>query len=347
MMRCITFIIITQFVTLSAELFSTGKPDLLVQTGCDLSTSASVCNSDPMFDPLRSCGNFADNEQRCCQVGKAAGVGCFKDNSCTDIASMDGCFCAFVPKFTSCLVNQGCTSAQIQSYYHPHWLSACYVTPPSTTARKCSWPNNIDVSQCYKQAPPSGSCVDYMCGGSTGVHYYACCDGTTKTFQSASSGDYCNPSNKYFQDSCGYDIFSCPTQLREQCDVKCQDKDFINQMPGFCWVYSTCFKSCCVNNGVVQKITTMANNQYSIYQNTTMIVFNTFQYMRPAALSDQMVYYQVMNPTPPSIANALITTQQYDTSKMEGSNIMLPAASYAFRSEVNIMIIIVMCVILF
>jgi len=49
-------------------------------------------------------------------------------------------------------------------------------------------------------APPAGKCTEYDCGGSSGVHYYTCCNncdegpnppGDGTEYDGASNGNYC------------------------------------------------------------------------------------------------------------------------------------------------------------
>ncbi|XP_078664161.1 uncharacterized protein LOC144907230 [Branchiostoma floridae x Branchiostoma belcheri] len=105
-------------------------------------------------------------------------------------------------------------------------------------------------------APPQGECVHITGGGTSGVHFYVCCNNCDEsggnptcdrtTYQGASAGRYCG--------HCGADEgngkwdlhhFKCggcagQSQVQETCN-----KEYAWVFPGTCWVWSSCFKNRC------------------------------------------------------------------------------------------------------
>ncbi|XP_019644601.1 PREDICTED: uncharacterized protein LOC109485435, partial [Branchiostoma belcheri] len=105
-------------------------------------------------------------------------------------------------------------------------------------------------------APPQGECVHITGGGTSGVHFYVCCNNCDEsggnptcdrtTYQGASAGRYCG--------HCGADEgngklelqhFKCggcagQSQVQETCN-----KEYSWVFPGACWVWSIFFKNRC------------------------------------------------------------------------------------------------------
>lgn len=112
--------------------------------------------------------------------------------------------------------------------------------------------------------PSEGTCREFKWGGTSGVHWYSCCNNCDHnqpndcdgvTWQSASSGKYCG--------SCGVDLQIGNGTIRRDefgcggCDgqktiaTKCIS--WLNKRPGFCWAFSQCFHRRCVKRYGDQK----------------------------------------------------------------------------------------------
>ncbi|XP_060600533.1 keratin-associated protein 5-8-like [Ruditapes philippinarum] len=106
------------------------------------------------------------------------------------------------------------------------------------------------------QSPP-GQCATYKWGGTSGVHWYACCNNCNrsdtscdgKTYQSASDTKYCA--------NCGIDTkkgngksgatYSCGgCQGQERSRKKClSNLRMLYKIPGLCWAFAKCFQKKC------------------------------------------------------------------------------------------------------
>mmetsp|Transcript_19450 Transcript_19450/g.29238 ORF Transcript_19450/g.29238 Transcript_19450/m.29238 type:complete len:243 (+) Transcript_19450:369-1097(+) len=109
----------------------------------------------------------------------------------------------------------------------------------------------IECLWCSKGAdPPAGKCQEYDCGGSSGVHYYTCCnfgrgaaDGIE--YDGASDGDYCGDNGKNKGGGCKN---GKPFECRGAAGAK-ECKDWCDEnaitFPGACWNWTDCFDHCC------------------------------------------------------------------------------------------------------
>ena len=100
-------------------------------------------------------------------------------------------------------------------------------------------------------------CTGYYAGGDTTVHHWICCNNCNdreantcdgKTWQGGSSVDYCaacgeNTGNGY--DKYYFNCGSCEEQYR--CETECNKSSPFIKLPGFCWLWTDCFKNCCLH----------------------------------------------------------------------------------------------------
>ena len=110
-----------------------------------------------------------------------------------------------------------------------------------------------------RQNKPS-YCTQFDNGGSSGVHFYTCCDNCDdfdancngRDYQGGGSeGDYCgdcgtNTAKGGGRQTYSFNCVSCDQQKR--CEEKC-NKDFFGilaSVPGFCPRWARCFRECCV-----------------------------------------------------------------------------------------------------
>jgi hypothetical protein len=121
-------------------------------------------------------------------------------------------------------------------------------------------PDGVDdptaTSQCTGQPvgadPGEGECQNYWCGGSSGVHFYTCCNFPRGSacddmeFDGASGGDYCgsNGENNGAGRAWGQSWPIGP----DGCDLakECHDVCSLNPLtvPGTCFSYTICFNKC-------------------------------------------------------------------------------------------------------
>jgi len=113
-----------------------------------------------------------------------------------------------------------------------------------------------------------GLCQSFNWGGSTGVHFYSCCNNcnenngaptcNSKTWHSASDGEYCGSCGANKGSGCRYNgynsdwakwtghkgAFQCGG-CDGQAKVDKQCLSWVINKPGFCWQYTSCFEEQC------------------------------------------------------------------------------------------------------
>lgn len=110
--------------------------------------------------------------------------------------------------------------------------------------------------------PSEGNCQVFKWGGSSGVHWYACCNNCLKTNPnynpSCDSETYQGGSSISYCDHCGEDkgtgdadkfktefkCGGCDGQAAKRQKCKSNLRKLYN-VPGFCWAHSRCFKKHC------------------------------------------------------------------------------------------------------
>ena len=120
----------------------------------------------------------------------------------------------------------------------------------------------VNLNECKCQYWPSEDpgvnnpafCTGYYTGGISGVHHWACCnncnDPTPNTcdgdeWQGGSSENYCGECGQNLgggRDKYYFNCGSCDEQ--RECKEYCSGP--IRNLPGLCWRWLDCFKSCCL-----------------------------------------------------------------------------------------------------
>ena len=104
----------------------------------------------------------------------------------------------------------------------------------------------------------SGNCQSFKWGGTSGLHWYTCCNNCNDTDKSCDGKTYQTASTDHYCGSCGTDIgpnkprkwkgeFSCglcPGQnsVQRKCTKSLRK---VYEIPGFCWAFTRCFKDRC------------------------------------------------------------------------------------------------------
>ncbi len=98
--------------------------------------------------------------------------------------------------------------------------------------------------------PPYEPCTNYNRGGSSGVHYYTCCNncpgGTTNsgTYQGGSTGAYCGACGANTGGGTAFATYSCGGKTNQDaCKNSCNA--IAPTAPGSCWDWDDCFTQCC------------------------------------------------------------------------------------------------------
>ena len=108
-------------------------------------------------------------------------------------------------------------------------------------------------------AEANSECNEYNRGGSTGFHYFTCCDNSNDldqscvglTFQGGgSSNSYCG--QKGLSNPLGggnllntFDCVNC--EVQRACESRCNTYWLYTNFPGFCPNWAMCFKECCLS----------------------------------------------------------------------------------------------------
>ena len=108
-------------------------------------------------------------------------------------------------------------------------------------------------------ATQTSCCREYKWGGVTGLHFFICCDNSNDidkscigtTYQGGGSTnnycDTCGQSNR-LGGGCVKKTFCCTSCTRQdQCRRHCNRKanGLYQNIPGFCWIWTYCFRKCC------------------------------------------------------------------------------------------------------
>jgi hypothetical protein len=103
-----------------------------------------------------------------------------------------------------------------------------------------------------RASPGSNQCCNYNWGGTSGVHYYTCCNvpglPTNITYQNASCGNYCGDNGSGGTTGNGTQT-SCyavaDPKIVGACNAQCgTGRSLLCQLPGGCWTFTGCFKKC-------------------------------------------------------------------------------------------------------
>ncbi|XP_046549299.1 uncharacterized protein LOC124259231 isoform X3 [Haliotis rubra] len=142
----------------------------------------------------------------------------------------------------------------------PLWMDVCLIVFLATVVSVGSTQAHVRVKRKPGDRPKPGQCLTFNKGGTSGFHYYACCNninGTDKscdgrTYQRASTTSYCNSGGTdngngviKAEFACG----GCPGQGIVA--KKCKPMKIFN-IPGTCWLFTKCFKKYCKKRYSVQ-----------------------------------------------------------------------------------------------
>lgn len=145
--------------------------------------------------------------------------------ACGDPNTHTRCVCSDVNVFYSSLRNGGPLYNQCKCQY---------------------WPKE-DVG-----ANSPAFCTGYYTGGQTKVHHWICCNNCRdreentcdmKTWQGGSDLDYCGACGESTGSGRVKYYFNCKScEDQQRCESECNWMNW----PGFCWLWSDCFKKCCL-----------------------------------------------------------------------------------------------------
>ena len=127
-----------------------------------------------------------------------------------------------------------------------------------------------------------GTCQSFKWGGTSGVHFYTCCNNCNERDTSCDRKTYHSASGDLYCDRCGTDnvkgngqpfhSFSCggctgQNKIQEKCLSGIRR---IYNIPGFCWVFTWCFKDKCkaqFSNGLGFQVMTSDDTSYDLQCN--------------------------------------------------------------------------------
>jgi len=105
-------------------------------------------------------------------------------------------------------------------------------------------------------SPAAGTCQEYDCGGTSGVHYYTCCNNCegpgphpadSPEYDGASDGNYCGACGANIGGGCtNGDPYTCGGVAGQTaCNTFCNECAIT--FMGACWNWSLCFEYCCAD----------------------------------------------------------------------------------------------------
>ena len=122
----------------------------------------------------------------------------------------------------------------------------------------CACVGGHRVARHVNDSANPGWCESFLLGGSSGLHFYTCCNNCNeqhascdgRTYQSASNGRYCDTCGRDNAQGNGitYHNFTCGGCAGQaMIKARCLEGffDVLDNIPGFCWVFTWCFKAKC------------------------------------------------------------------------------------------------------
>ncbi|XP_071098889.1 uncharacterized protein [Haliotis cracherodii] len=130
------------------------------------------------------------------------------------------------------------------------WLTVCF----ATLVYAGSTHGHVRVKRKPGDRPAPGKCLSFNRGGSSRVHFYACCNNINstdsscdgRTYQRASSTSYCKPGGEDKGNGVVREEFACGGCVGQGSVANiCKPSIKLFDIPGTCWMFTKCFKKHC------------------------------------------------------------------------------------------------------